>query len=60
MSSDVRLFHEFFGEPEGKAMKPVILVTLVISKDHLDKTVVSLGVGTYIKGEDILPQWVKE
>ena len=41
-------------------MKPVILVTLVISKDHLDKTVVSPGVGAYVKGEDILPQWVKE
>ena len=54
ISSDVCLFHEFFGEPEGKAMKPVMLVALVISKDHLDKTVVSPGVGAYVKGEDIL------
>ena len=54
--SDMHLFYEFFGEPEGKAMKPVMLVALVISKDHLDKTVVSPGVGAYVKGEDILPQ----
>lgn len=56
MLSDVRLFRECLGEPDGKAMKPVMLVILVISKDHLDKTVVSPGVGAHVKGEDILPQ----
>ena len=48
MLSDVLLFHEYLDESEGKAMKPVILVILVISQDHLDKTVVSPGVGAYI------------
>ena len=56
MLSDVRLFYEFFGEPEGKAIKPVTLVMLVISKDNLDKTVVSPGVRAYVKGENIFPQ----
>ena len=60
MSSDVWLFHEFFEEPKGKAMKPVISCMLVISKEHLDKTVASPGVGAYVKGDDTLPQWVKE
>ena len=59
MSSDTQLFHEFFNEPEGKARQPVILCILVISEGHLDKTVVSPGVGAYIKGEDTIPQWVK-
>ena len=59
MSSDTLLFHEFFNEPEGKARQPVILCILVISEGHLDKTVVSPGVGAYIKGEDTIPQWVK-
>ena len=60
MSSDDLLIHEFLEEPEGKAMKPVILCMLVISKEHLDKTVASPGVGAYVKGDDALPQWVKE
>ena len=60
LSSDVMLFHKFWEEPESKAMKPVILVMLVISKSHLDKTVVSPGVGACIKGEHALPEWVKE
>ena len=41
-------------------MKPVILCILVISKEHLDKTVASPGVGAYVKGDDALPRWVKE
>ena len=60
ISSNARLFHEFFEEPEGKAMKPVISCILVISKEHLDKTVALPGVGAYVKGDDALPQWVKE
>lgn len=60
LSSDVMRFHQFWEEPESKAMKPVILVALVISKSHLDKTVLSLGVGAHVKGEHTLPEWVKE
>ena len=59
MSSDTLLFHEFFDESEGKIRQPIILCIIVISEGHLDKTVVSPGVGTYIKGKDTLPQWVK-
>ena len=60
MSSDVLLFNDYFVESEGKAMKPVILVIIVISSSHLDKTIVLPGVGAYVKGEHSLPQWVKE
>ena len=55
-SSNVLLFNEYLVESEGKVIKPVILVILVISSDHLDKTVISLGVGVYVKGEYSLPQ----
>ena len=60
MSSDVHLFHEFFEEPTDKAIKPVTLCILVTSEDHLNKTVVSPWVGAYVKGDDSLPQRVKE
>ena len=50
--SDARLFHEFFAEPTGKAMQPVMLCILVMSQDHLDKTVTSPGVGAYVKGDN--------
>ena len=60
LSSDVMLFDKFWEELESKAMKPVILVILVISKSHLNKTVVSPGVGACVKGEHTLPEWVKE
>ena len=41
-------------------MKPVISCILVISKEHLDKTVATPGVRAYVKGDDTLPQQVKE
>ena len=60
MSSDQLLFNEFWEEPGSKAMTPVILVVLVFSIGHLDKTVVSPGVGAYVKGKHTLPAWVIE
>ena len=33
-------------------MQPVILTVIVVASSHLDKTVMQLGKGTYIKGQD--------
>ena len=43
------LFEDYFKEPDGLVMQPVILTVLVISTNHLDKTIMQLGKGTYIK-----------
>ena len=56
MHSDRHLFSKFFEEPEGKVMQPIVLCVLVVSENHLDKTVVSPGKGACLKGVDCLPQ----
>ena len=40
-------------------MQPIILMILVITKDHIDKIVMLPGKGTYIKGVNTkLPGWL--
>jgi len=40
-------------------IQPIILIILVITKDHVNKTVMLAGKGTYIKGVDTkLPRWL--
>ena len=36
-------------------MQPIVIYMLIASTAHLDKTVVSPGIGAYVKGEDVLP-----
>ena len=55
MSSDMQLFYTFFLKPKSKTMQPIVIYMLIASTAHLDKTVVSSGIGTYVKGEDVLP-----
>ena len=54
--SDMHLFHNFFLEPESKVKQPIVLCVLIALAAHLDKTVVSPGMGAYVKGEDALLQ----
>ena len=41
-------------------MHPVILATTIVSGVHVHKTIVNTenGTGTFVKGEDLLPNWV--
>ena len=48
--SDFMLFEDYFEEPDGLVIQPVILIVLIVSTDHIDKTVMQLGKGTHIKG----------
>ena len=58
-SSDSTLF-EKHNEEEGSGMNPVILNVLVLSANHLDKTVMQPCKGTFIKGVDKkLPGWLE-
>ena len=58
LSSDMMLF-EKHNQQEGSDMNPVVLNVLVMSTNHLDKTVMLPGKGTFVKGEDEqLPGWL--
>ena len=58
-SSDLVLFEEYLKEPDGSVMQPVILTVIAITSNHLDKTIIQLGKGTYIKGQDKdLSEWL--
>ena len=46
------LFEEYLKESDGLAMQPVILTVIVIISGHLDKVVMQLGKGMYIKEQD--------
>ena len=39
-------------------MQPVVLSIIVASANHLDKTVLCPGVGSYVKGKHKLPEWL--
>ena len=39
-------------------MQPVVLSVIVASANHLDKTVLYLGVGLYVKEKHKLPEWL--
>ena len=58
ISSDILLSHQFFHEEEELVVWPVLLAILVITGSNLDKTVLYLGKGTYIKEEDVLLDWL--
>ena len=56
MSSDIILFDQYFQEPEGSVIQPVVLSVIVASANYLDKTVLCLGVGSYVQGKNRLPE----
>ncbi len=58
MSSDMILFDQFFQGPESSVMQPVVLSVIVASANHLDKTVLCPGVGSFVKGKHKLPGWL--
>ena len=43
------LFKDYLKESDGSVMQPVILIVIVVTSGHLDKTVMQLSKGTYIK-----------
>jgi len=51
-SSDLLLFEDYLKESDGLVMQPVILTVIVVTSGYLDKAVMQLGKGTYIKGLD--------
>ena len=44
------------GEP---TLNPIALTVLVVTDDHVNKTVLNPGSGTWVKGRDELPEWLK-
>ena len=46
------LFEDYFEEPDGVVMQPVILTVLIVSTNHIDKTIIQPGKGIYIKEQD--------
>ena len=51
-SSDSQVAQKFYAEPSAKVMQPVILIALVASNAHLDKTVMQPGKGSHVKEID--------
>ena len=58
ISSDMILFDQYFQEPEGLVIQLVVLSVIVASANHLDKTVLCPGVGSYVKGKNKLLEWL--
>ena len=55
-----RAFHDLI-DKDGKFMKsPIAPTKLVVTDDHVGKTVMSPGSGAWIKGRDTLLAWLKE
>jgi len=48
------LFEEYHQQKESTVMQLIILMILVVTKDYVDKTVMLLGKGTFIKGIDTI------
>ena len=54
LSSDMQSFQYKYLDSEGDKLNLVMLVVLIITPEHQDKTVVHLGQGTCKKGIDAL------
>ena len=53
------LFKEYLKEIDSLVIQPVILIVIVITSGHFDKTVMQPGKGIYIKGQDkVLLEWL--
>ena len=58
--SDCHTCQHVHSELEAMIMQPVVLVVIVMSKAHFDKTVMQPKKGVYVKGIDLkLPGWLK-
>ena len=51
-SSDSLLFLPIISEAEGTLLQSMILNTIITSTRHLDKTMLCLGLGTHVKGQN--------
>ena len=59
-SSDFFLFQSLLDEEGTRVIQPVIFIILVIIENYLNKMVLNLGRGTWVKRIDIdLPTWLK-
>ena len=59
-SSNSAALHEMHSDPDAMIMHPVVLIVVVVSEGHFDKTVMQPGKGAHVKGiDETLPGWLE-
>ena len=54
------MFHELRDQDGSNAINPIFLAEEIITVDHVSKTVINPARATWIKNQDVLPEWTKE
>ena len=53
------IFHKLSEKDGANVINPITLAVVIFATNYVDKTVMNPARGTWIKNQDVMPEWTK-
>ena len=54
------IFHKLSEKDGANVINPITLAVVIVATNYVDKTVMNPACGTWIKNQNVMPEWTKK